>query len=493
MKCFRRGLLLVSAITLLPASLGAQESNGGAAEIVQRLRPAVRIAGRPDTAFNIRDRMRHYHVPGVSIAVVQDLKVTYAEGFGVTEHGGSVSVDTATLFLAGSISKPVFASGALALVEQGKLALDDDINRILKSWKVPDSRFSTTEKVTLRRLLTHSAGLTVWGFPGYRVDAPLPTIPQILNGESPANTQPVRNDTIPGARWLYSGGGITIAQLAVSDVTGEDFPALMQRLVLSRTDMPHSTYQNPPPPAHATRAASGHEQPDTPVPGRFHVYPEMAAAGLWTTASDLARWSIALSRAYRGESSGVLSPAMARQMLTTQVTVPPPSNARWGLAVGLAGADESLAFSHGGRDEGFVAQLTMYPAKGVGLVVMMNGVNGSLIGEIMRAFEETHGLTQSARPEKTLGTAKPQTLTDATGNYRFEDGTEIVVSKKQEQLWMRVSQTAVERPLLPRGGDTFFDLDTGADWTLERDGTGRVLALLRAPLTGNTTRAPRTN
>ena len=136
------------------------------------------------------------------------------------EFGKSEAVDTTTLFLAGSISKPVFASGVLALVEQGKLALDDDINLKLKSWRLPDSRFTATEKVTLRRLLTHSAGLTVWGFPGYEVTGPVPTVPELLDGVKPANTPAVRNDTTPGAFWRYSGGGITIAQLMSTDVTG---------------------------------------------------------------------------------------------------------------------------------------------------------------------------------------------------------------------------------------------------------------------------------
>jgi CubicO group peptidase (beta-lactamase class C family) len=170
----------------------------------------------------------------VSLAVVDNFKIVYASGFGVTEFGGNKLVDTSTLFLAGSISKPVFATGVLQLVEQGKLSLDADINSELKSWKLPDSRFTQTEKVTLRRLLTHSAGLTIWGFPGYEMGTPIPTVPQVLDSAGPANTGPVRSDTFPGARWRYSGGGITIAQLMSTDVTGEPFPALMKRLVLDK-------------------------------------------------------------------------------------------------------------------------------------------------------------------------------------------------------------------------------------------------------------------
>jgi CubicO group peptidase (beta-lactamase class C family) len=195
------------------------------------------------------------------------------------EFGKSEPVDTSTLFLAGSISKPVFASGVLALVEQGKLALDEDINLKLKSWKLPESRFTASEKVTLRRLLTHSAGLTVWGFPGYPVTGPVPTVPQLLDGVKPANTAAVRNDTTPGAFWRYSGGGFTIAQLMSTDITGESFPALMQRLVLEPAGMSHSTYENPPPSEMARYAASGHERVDTPVPAVFISIPRWPRPG----------------------------------------------------------------------------------------------------------------------------------------------------------------------------------------------------------------------
>jgi CubicO group peptidase (beta-lactamase class C family) len=241
--------------------------------------------------------------------------------------------------------------------------------------------------------LTHSAGLTVHGFPGYAMGAPIPTVPQVLDGAPPANTAAVRNDDIPGAHWVYSGGGITIAQLMSTDVTGEPFPALMRRLVLEPLGMTRSTYENPLPAARWKEAASGHEKIDTPVPGRFHVYPEMAAAGLWTTASDLARWAIALSHSYRGEPGGVLSPAIARQMVSKQMhQVPPNGNAYWGLGVGVSGDADSLMFNHGGRDEGFVATMAMWPNRGRGIVILTNGVNGALLNEIVRAFAEEYRL-----------------------------------------------------------------------------------------------------
>jgi CubicO group peptidase (beta-lactamase class C family) len=365
---------LTAALTALAAAVvqaqtpaGAAAASRNASSVERLLRPAVRIAGQPDSAFDIRDRMDYWHVPGMSVAIIDNFKIVYAKGFGVTDFGTGKPVDTTTLFQAGSISKPVFATGVLRLVEQGKLSLDEDVNAKLKSWHLPESRFTEREKVTLRRLLTHTAGLTVWGFPGYAFTDVVPTVPQVLDGTRPANTAAVRNDTTPGARWLYSGGGFTIAQLLASDVAGEPFPSLMRRLVLGPAGMTRSTYENPLPASRHADAAAGHERVDTPVPGRFHTYPEMAAAGLWTTAPDLARWALALTRSYNGEANGVLSPDMARQMVSKMVTIGQNTGGgTFGLGVGVEGDGESIAFMHNGRDEGFVAVMKVWPKLGRG-------------------------------------------------------------------------------------------------------------------------------
>jgi len=468
------------------ATAQAQAPRPNPADIVNRLRPAVRLADRPDTAFRLADRMQYYHVPGLSIAVVDDFRIVYAAGVGVTEFGGHTVVDTSTLFLAGSISKPVFATGVLQLVEQGKLALDEDINHALKSWHLPDSRFTQTEKVTLRRLLTHSAGLTVWGFPGYQMGTPIPTVPQVLDSLGPANTAPVRNDTFPGVRWLYSGGGITIAQLMSTDVTGETFPALMKRLVLDRVGMRHSTYENPLPAARDREAASGHEQFDTPVPGRYHVYPEMAAAGLWTTAPDLARWALALTRSYRGDTKSVLSPAMAAQMISKQVRVAPDGSDYWGLGVAVHGEGDSTSFSHGGRDEGFVASMEMWPGRGRGLFVLTNGVSGALLNEISRAFAEMYGLGGPPRSTRQVVAMDSTSLAPLAGRYEYvsaqHDTIRFDISAAPNMLRMWDPSLKRIRYLFPAGGDDFFDFDAGIRMSFEREnGQSRALAVGQGP------------
>src|SRR6202008_2867755 len=198
---------------------------------------------------------------------------------------------------AGSISKPVAAAGMLALVQEGKLSLDEDVNQKLKSWKVPENEFTREQKVTLRRLASHTAGLTVHGFPGYEVGEKLPTLVQILNGEKPANTLPIRVDLVPGTKERYSGGGVTIEQQVMMDVTGKAFPALMKETVLDKIGMSDSSYEQPLPEAWAARTPTGTYQDGKPVHGKWHVYPEMAAAGLWTTPGDLAKFAIEIALA----------------------------------------------------------------------------------------------------------------------------------------------------------------------------------------------------
>ena len=230
------------------------------------LRPPVEIQGKPAQRWTLAERMKEHKVPGVSIAVIEGGRIAWARGFGVKEAGKSDSVTPTTLFQAASISKPVAATAMLRLVERGTLNLDTNVNRYLKSWKVPDNKFTATEKVTLRRIVSHTAGLTVHGFPGYATTDPIPTVVQVLDGVKPANTDPVRVDTTPGAIERYSGGGTTIMQQLLVDVTGKPFPALMQELVLGPAGMTSSTYEQPIPAARAPEAAHAHTQDGKPIP-----------------------------------------------------------------------------------------------------------------------------------------------------------------------------------------------------------------------------------
>lgn len=369
----------------------------------------VTLKGRPIPRFTLAERMKALNVRGVSVAVIQNYEVEWAKGYGFADLEGQRPVTAETLFQAGSISKPVAAVAAMKLVEMRKLRLDDEVNAFLKSWKLPANDFTKEEKVTLRRIMSHSAGLTVHGFPGYAAGEAVPSLVEVLDGMKPANTAPVRVDIVPGTRFRYSGGGYTIMQLAMMDVTGKTFPELMQELVLSKAGMRHSTYEQPLPANLRKAAAAGYRANGDAVPGKYHTYPEMAAAGLWTTATDLARFAIEIQKSREGRSNKILSQATVEEMLREQ-------KKPYGLGFSLDQVDGSARFGHGGADEGFQA-LFSATMDGQGFVVMTNSDNGiSLAQEIALSIAAAYFWPDKPREREALTLAAPA-LEKFAGDY----------------------------------------------------------------------------
>lgn len=367
------------------------------AKVEAGLSPNVWVSSEPAPAWSLPERMAFYKVPGVSIAVIKDGKIAWAKGYGVLETGKVQPVDTATIFQAGSISKPTAGVAALRMVEQGQLKLDAPINDFLTSWKLPDNDFTKQAPVTLRGIMSHGAGLTVHGFPGYKAGVAVPTVPQVLDGVAPANTAKVRVEKTPGTSWRYSGGGYTIMQLAMTDVSGKSFPALTDELVLGPAKMSRSSYVNPLPMDNRTNAATAHQRDGTVVPGHSHIYPEMAAAGLWATPSDLSRLALSVVGSARGERGALLGPEMTRQMLTTQIGT-------YGLGFDLAAPGDGQVFSHGGVDEGFEAFLFAYTDGHGGAVIMTNAQGGSrLVNEIMVSLANAYGWKYGAAKKQGRG------------------------------------------------------------------------------------------
>jgi CubicO group peptidase (beta-lactamase class C family) len=431
--------------------------------------PETRPADDLDTF--VRAQMAQRRIPGLSLAIIQDGRIVDARAYGVTAPGGSVPVTTATLFQAGSISKPVAAMGALRLVEQGALSLDTDVNQTLKTWKVPANAFTTSAPVTLRGLLSHTAGLTVHGFPGYAVDVSRPTLVQVLDGATPANTAPIRVDTTPGSLWRYSGGGFTVMQQLVLDVTGQPFPDYMRRAVLEPIGMTHSTYEQPLPPTLAAATASGQYPDQRPVEGRWHVYPEMAAAGLWTTPTDLARFAIEVQRSFTGQSSTVLSPAMTRRMLTEV-------KGGYGLGVGVHGTGRALMFEHGGRDEGFDASLTGFAETGQGLVVMINANdNSNMVGRIVRFVARKYAwpaLTSTYVPPVASTEAIPlERLQSYAGRYEFSNNNMLTLTTIDGRLFTLAAGLPDEQ-FIPVGSDRFASTDRDVRIAFTRDAAGAL-------------------
>lgn len=329
----------------------------------------------PPVALNLEQLMQICNLPGLSIAVVDNYKIAWTKCYGVTEMGGKTGVTPQTLFQAGSVSKPIAALAALSLVEQGKLSLDEDVNVKLRFWKLPENAFTKEQKVTLRRILTHTAGTTGGYAPGYESGKPLPTLVQILNGQAPSQTGPIVVDFVPGSQQRYSGGGMTVMQQLMMDVTGAPFPQIVKETVFDKLGLQNSTFEQPLPASRALSAASGHQLNGETHAGKWKTIPQMAAAGLWTTPSDLARIGIEIALSKQGKSNCVLSETMTREMLSVQTD--PAANKpgifrsmRMGLSWNLDEKDPSQ-FQYNGDDPGFLTQFVMWDS-GRGIFLMAN-------------------------------------------------------------------------------------------------------------------------
>jgi CubicO group peptidase (beta-lactamase class C family) len=402
----------------------------------------------PHACQTLHDRMTADRVPGISIAVIHNGQIEWARGFGVAQSDGA-PVTAETLFQSGSISKPVAAMAALRLVQEGKLSLDTDVNRALTSWKIPPSAAAPGAVVTLRELLNHTAGLTVSGFPGYAAGTPIPTLVQVLNGEQPGNTAPVRLEAPPGSRWQYSGGGYTVMQQLLIDVSHEQFAKLMRDAVLAPIGMTRSTCEQPLQVELRAGAATPYNADGTPVAGGPHTYPEMAAAGLWTTPTDLARCAIEIQRSLCGDANRVLSVEMTKQMMVT-------GRGNHGLGFAIGGSPENPYFSHGGINAGFENSLVAYQRTGDGAVVMTNAQGGQQLADaVIRSIASVYGWPNFHPIVRASIAVDPAVLANYVGVYELTPALSIAITLENGQL---MEQASNERkfPIFPEAPSKFF-------------------------------------
>lgn len=323
------------------------------------------------TLLEVMDKL---HTPGLSIAVIKDFKIHWAKAYGVSDAKTGHPVELSTLFQAASISKPVTAMATLRQVQEGRLSLDDNVNTFLKTWHVTDSDLIRQQPVTLRSLCSHTSGADDgFGFPGYAPGKPWPSVVQILDGQPPSNVGAVRFTRPPYRAYKYSGGGILIEQLVLTDTLGVPFAQIMQNAILNPLGMTDSTYQQPLPESLASRAARAHDADGHPMDAPWHVHPEQAAAGLWTTPSDLARFAIEVQRAIHGPSGAVLNQATAREMIA------PVGVGPFAIGFEISKKGEGWYFSHGGGNWGFRCYLLAHVRKGYGIAIMTNSDGGGAV------------------------------------------------------------------------------------------------------------------
>jgi len=372
----------VSALCLVACCVAAAQTQSPPPAPAQ----APMFAPGPIAAADIDVLLKQFNVPGVSVAVIKDFKIEWARGYGVMDAATNAPVTTDTLFQAASISKTVAAMASMKAVQDGRFALDQDVNTILKSWKLPGGEYTKERPVTPRSLMSHTSGTgDGFGFPGYKPDAPLPTLPQILDGQAPSNLRAVRLERPPLTGHKYSGGAVMIQQLALMDAVGRPFADIAREWVLAPVGMTNSTYEQPLPAARQKQAALAHSRTGARMDAPWHVYPEQAAAGLWTTPTDLAKFLIEAQETLAGRSTRVLSRTSMLEMVTP-VGVGP-------FAVGfqISKLGEGWYFGHGGSNWGYQCNMIAHRLKGYGLVIMTNGDNGgALMQALMRGIQQAY-------------------------------------------------------------------------------------------------------
>jgi CubicO group peptidase (beta-lactamase class C family) len=356
-------------------------------QFVARRDTQAAMTGNVSDATVVQALMKQFNVPGVSIAIIRNFTIaaTYVYGVADVDTGAPVTPDT--MFQAASISKPVAAMVSLKAVQNGRFSLDQDVNTILKSWKLPLGSFGKERPVTPRGLMSHTSGTgDAFGFPGYAPSAPLPTVTQILDGvQPPSNLRAVRLEREPMSGFEYSGGAVMIQQLALTDAVGRPFAPLAREWVLDPIGMTNSSYEQPLPPSREKQAARAHNRQGARMGDPWHVYPEQAAAGLWTTPADLARFAVEVQLSLLGRSNRVLSQTTTREMMTP-IGVGPFAV---GFQIGKVG--EGWYFSHGGSNWGFQCDLIAHLTKGYGAVIMTNGDGGgALIGRLRQLIQQEY-------------------------------------------------------------------------------------------------------
>ena len=461
MKHFKFFIIILS---LLVASCKNEKTNDIASEInaiENGLLPLIQVKGDPLQGFNLLERMEHYKVPGVSLAIVENGIIKWAKGYGIANTESGSAVDTSTIFQAGSISKPVAALSALKLVEEGKIDLDQDVNSYLKDWKIPENKFTQEEKVTLRRLLTHTAGMTVHGFPGYKQTDTFPSITQVLDGEG--NTPKIFVDIIPGSIWRYSGGGYIVIQKMVEDITGLQFDVYIKSNILQHIDMENSTYEQPLRAESYSNISAAYDGNGKIIEGLWHNYSEKAAAGLWTTPSDLAKYCIEIQEILKGKVNGVLSKE------TVEKTVTKHKNA-WGLGPSLQWEQDSLIFRHGGKNAGFSNELVAFAMHGNAVIIMTNADNGGrLINELLRSVSNYYnwGISRQKVVESII--LPIESLKSFIGKYKLDfqvpeiGDYEVDITIKDNNLFVTDPNNGETNVLIALENSKFVDLESGAE------------------------------
>jgi len=432
---------------------------------------AVYLKGLNPEKLSIYDRMQFYRVPGVSLAVMDNFALEWAKGYGMRSIATVEAVDTKTIFQGGALSQVLAALVTLKLVDEKLISLDEDVNHYLKSWKIPSYSVNRGRPVTVRDLLTHSAGFYEIEFQGYQPNQPLPSLVDIILGRSPALNPRIYPVYQPGSQRVYSEAGMVILQLLLEDVSGQEFSQLAEEKILQPFQLKMTTLRSPLPASLADNVARGYDRQGQPLAEGWKIFPEKAAAGMWTNPSDLILLSLKLIQIARGEEPGLISPQLIREMFV-------PWHGLQAMAFLVEGEGDDLHFYLEGHNPGYSALMVVYPSRGQGVAVMANSDNSLYLNEeIVRAVASNYDWPHFQPQEKTPYRLPGEIYQEYVGRYEVNPNYYLDVQHQDYYLIVHPSGQIPTR-FYAETKSTFFAIDPFSQIQFLRDEAGKVTGLV---------------
>lgn len=466
----RGGLTLAraaaAAVLTLAGGAGELRAQDRREAVASGLLPRIRVEGR-DRRFRIQDRLAHYRVPGVAVAVVDRGRLDWAAGWGTS--GAAGPVEASTPFQVGGVSQVAAALALLKLAGDGALDLDAPVNRALRSWKLPVNAQSASRPVTPRMLLRHTAGIGARALAGYAASESVPGLQDVLDGSALAGTPPVRVEDPPGTAYAPSPGGYAILQRLVQDLERRPYARFVRDALLDPLRMADSGFE-PLPKTLRERAATGHDALGEPIPGDFRRYPIAAAAGLWSSARDLGALLAAIQSALRDQAS-LLDPAQVREMLAT--------GGLDGAALGwrLEGEGGAARFRQSGATDGYRCEVVGWLEGGRGAVVLTNGDAGSALAEeVLAAVASVYGWPGLVPVPRRVAALDAEQLARLAGRYELGPHRDFDVRVEGAGLQLRQAGAAPVT-LVPESETRFFSDEPPLEAEFVIDEAGSVLGV----------------
>ena len=473
-----RNMIVFLLILLFSLSAVAQQKTNYSKEIEERIKQVENnliswVKLDSSSNWNIYERMKNFNINGVSIAVINNFKIEWVKSYGWADTVEKRPITNQTLFQAASIGKSITAVAFMKLVQDKKVNLNSDINTYLRSWKFPYDTISHGKIITLAQVLSHTAGLTVHGFDGYKWNEPLPTLEQILNGEKPSNNPAVRSQFEPGLKFEYSGGGYEISELLLEDLTKMSFEDFVTKNIFKPINMNNCKYMSLPTKNIENKFATAYRFDGKGIGCKYYIYPEKACgAGLWTTATDLAKFIIEVQLSLIGQSNKVLSKEMIELMLTPYLK---SSNYAFGFIIDKKGDD--YYFQHSGLNEGFSGQYYGSFKDGKGVVVLVNSDNTDFKDEIVNSVALVYGWKNffPSATKKIIKVAN-DIINKYVGKYIFENSENgPTIFKEAGELYLKDPNSPTKWKIYFTSETDFFMLESR--WANQRfftDENGKV-------------------